>query len=58
MTHEFKELLKHHDWTFMMSDDHRAYVAGQKERDEIHRRIRLNPMLNEVYKQEQRRIFG
>lgn len=26
---EFKELLSHHDWYYMMSDDHRIWKKGQ-----------------------------
>ncbi len=32
MTNEqFFKLLQKHDWTYMMSDDHRAYTKGQNE---------------------------
>jgi hypothetical protein len=28
---QFELLLKNHDWTYMMSDDHRAYTKGVEE---------------------------
>ena len=31
--------LKHHDWFYEYSDDHRYYNSGLKERDEIWRTI-------------------
>ena len=32
---ELEELLKHHDWYYMMSDDHRYYSAGRKSFEKI-----------------------
>ena len=36
---QFEELLKNHDWTYMMSDDSRYYRRGKQERDEIYKAI-------------------
>ena len=54
----FKALLLKHDWTYMYSDDHRAFAAGMKESKELKNLAKLNPLLEALYKQEQRRIFG
>ena len=32
-----KTLLEKHDWTYNYSDDHRAWVKGKEEADEIRR---------------------
>ena len=32
-------LLSKHDWTYNYSDDHRAWVKGNKEADEIRRQM-------------------
>ncbi len=32
---ELEELLKHHDWYYAMSDDHRYYTAGRKSFEKI-----------------------
>ena len=32
---EFETALRKHDWTFQMSDDHRFFAKGQKERSDI-----------------------
>jgi len=34
-----KTLLEQHDWTYNYSDDHRAWVKGNKEADEIRRQM-------------------
>ncbi len=32
---ELEELLKHHDWYYAMSDDHRYYSSGRKSFEKI-----------------------
>ena len=36
---QFEQLLKNHDWSYMMSEDSRYYRKGQQERDEIYKAI-------------------
>ena len=36
---QFEELLKNHDWTYMMSEDSRYYRRGQKQLKEIEEAI-------------------
>tara|TARA_B110000858_G_C17774075_1_gene461255 strand:+ start:1576 stop:1845 length:270 start_codon:yes stop_codon:yes gene_type:complete len=31
----YEELLKKHDWTYMYSDDHRAWKKGSEEAEEL-----------------------
>ena len=40
--HELKieEMFEHHDHTYMMADDNRAYVNGTKERDIIENKVK------------------
>ena len=36
---QLKTLLQKHDWTYNYSDDHRYWVKGNKEADEIRRQM-------------------
>ena len=36
---QFEELLKNHDWTYMMSEDSRYYRRGQNQLKEIEEAI-------------------
>ena len=39
---QFEQLLKDHDWSYMMSDDPYYYRKGQQEYNEIHDIIAKN----------------
>jgi hypothetical protein len=39
---QFEQLLKNHDWTYMMSDDSRYYRKGQMQLKEIDEAIAQN----------------
>lgn len=34
---EYRKALSFHDWTYMYSDDHRAYTKGREQMEEIQR---------------------
>jgi len=36
---QLKTLLQSYDWTYMYSDDHRAWTKGQNQADEIRRQM-------------------
>lgn len=44
---EFKRLLKRHDWTYEMSDDHRVWQAGRAARDVLNNMYTTLSMLDE-----------
>lgn len=52
---KFKQMLQRHDWTYMMSDDHRWYVAGQAEENRIMDMIKKYPDLEPLYRDEHKR---
>lgn len=45
---EYERLLKNHDWTFEMSDDHRVWEAGRAAQERL---IRLKELLCTVNKE-------
>ena len=36
LVEQFKTQLQNHDWTYSYSDDHKAYMKGQEERDALY----------------------
>jgi hypothetical protein len=47
----YKQLLKAHDWHYAYSDDHRVWLKGEKERNELLKLANtLDPKL-ELYNQ-------
>lgn len=32
---DYKDMLRHHDWFYYMSDDHRVYLAGERASKKI-----------------------
>ena len=52
-----KTLLEQHDWTYNYSDDHRAWVKGKEQSDEIRRQmdiccgLGLSAEANELYEE-------
>lgn len=54
---QLKTLLEKHDWTYMYSDDHRAWSKGTAQSDEIRRQmdiccgLGLSAEANELYEE-------
>ena len=49
--HELKieEMFEHHDHTYMMADDNRAYVNGTKQREIIEDKIKYSKEYSSYY---------
>jgi hypothetical protein len=46
---EFEELVRSHDWYYMMADDSRAYEKGYKHMLKIEKGLRDLPEAREIY---------
>jgi hypothetical protein len=40
---DFDKLLRSHDWYYQYSDDHRVYLAGERQHDAIRRASKESP---------------
>ncbi len=46
---KFEELLENYDWYYAMSDDHRIYLRGVAQTQEIQEYIELYPEVKYLY---------
>ena len=45
----FRDMLKHHDYYYAMSDDHSVWKKGQAQRDAIYSMIKKHPYLKPIW---------
>ena len=55
---EFFNACHNHDWTFEYSDDHRYWVAGNKQQAILRAAINEHPEYQEIYDAWQKHAFG
>jgi hypothetical protein len=55
--HTFFDILKHHDWYFEMSDDHRVWKAGATHEEQIKSMCRISEPHKTMHKAFTDHIF-
>jgi len=53
---KLESLLKTHDWTYFMSDDHRAYRRGEYQHEEI--KSLMNQLKNLGYEEKVKKLYS
>jgi hypothetical protein len=48
---EYYDALKNHDWHYQYSDDHRVYLAGERERSNLLSHARRSPEHQKLYQE-------
>lgn len=54
---EYKTRLDKHDWYYMMSDDRRAYEAGQAEENELRKLSEARKTYKKAYDSKVKQMF-
>ena len=50
---DYEEMLKHHDWYYMMSEDSNVYKRGSFKQQELRELSGINDEFKELFKQYQ-----
>lgn len=54
----YKQELNRHDWLFYMSDDHRVYTAGNRDRDRLVKLAMSDEALKAAYNEKYLEVYS